>query len=395
MSAKQPIDDFEIIPQESSSQEPLSETQEAQIGIFDLFDIEEGATFVYPEVVENEISDEIENETETVLTVFQEEQNGHIELTDEEMVEEILTYEPDLDRRNEMAILARLYDRNLKVSLLETLRANNGGTPKIADAIFAVEEHLANVQQSRSLSLRNRAASEHLQHYHNLAVSVSRAMRNNLKDDALSSLKIDGIYQHTKTLNTQLHTLASAITAMSEIIGGRAPSYDQPIDINALLKICTVVAYGCKTWASFYSVGQQQITNLQNEIGALENAVLSLKETISLRESAITELQIELTQIQTATKNGIYVIANSANFFLSSEVSQNEEGELWLSPATVNFTPERAEAVEFSTEQDARIALSYLKRWAKRPRIKGLTKSLGFNPDTFFVGSIVLHRVGE
>jgi hypothetical protein len=384
--------DYDNADEELYITEAMLDELEGSIKIAEPFKVEEGSTFVFPDDLDenaemyNSSNDYAKPSTELTVSV----------LTDAEIVAKIAEYEPDEERRHDMMFLAGLYNRDLKLALLETLEANSGGSPKINDVIQEIELHMTNAMNSKSLKLRNKATSEHLQHYHNLAVSVSRVMRNTMKDDPIASLKIDGIAQHSKTLNEQLHTLASSIYAMQEIVLGKtidSATYDQPINLQHLLRIVTVVAYGCKTWAAFYSTGKQQI-ELQNvNIAELEKSVLTLRDTVNNRDEIVVDLQNELTQIQTVAKNGIFVIANSAGFYLTSDYEANEEGDMFLSPATVNFTTDRESAIEFTTEQDAKIALSYFKRWSKRLRIRRLTKEFGLKIDTFFVGSIVLHRV--
>lgn len=313
------------------------------------------------------------------------------------LTEQIVAFEPDPQRKQALWDFAIFLDANHKQALLESLQRSNGATVTISEIAAQVEQHIKRANNSRALAMREEATEAHLSHYGNLMQRIQEVLGDNLRDGPLTSLKIDGIRDHTLKLNADLHTLCAGIFAMQDVIFGRettATTYEQPIDIPHMLRLLTTIAYGTKTWASSYQTGLQALRDLDDKLTKSNQANKILTADLSQSADVVTKLRQEADQAKNAARSGVHIITNGSWYLTSTYDPSDEDGTTYISPRSLALTDNAEEALEFATEQDANVAFDLFCKWYKTKKsVKKLVDDFGFKQSAFFIGSLTLHKV--
>lgn len=314
-----------------------------------------------------------------------------------ELLRQILAFEPDELRRPALEKLAKSLDLQKRVALLESLKLTNGPTETFVEIASTVDNLIKRARESKALQARNKLNMEFLDHYDALFARMSSVLRDPLRDTMLASIKSSGVREHISTLTEQLNTLAGGIYSMESIILGTdgKRDFDQPVDVVHLLRVMTVIAYGVKTWAETYVVAQKQITEQE---ALIKHLMDKLKEANDDHETLMKRLQTSenaYKRAQIAARSGSFVLTTDTGRFVTSTFMEDEDGEVFFSPAATGFTRSMDEAVEFQTIEAAQTVLDAMKRWYKNKRVfRNKMKEIYLKPENFHIASLMLTKIG-
>jgi hypothetical protein len=345
---------------------------------------------IYLKNVDEENSlEEIQEENSILDDIYSEE--------DLSILEQIAAYEIHPQRRESLIKYANALPDLQKIALLETLKGSRGATPKIGSLANYVETHIKRATNSRALQLRNKAGAEHLSHYSALVDRVSRVLQNDLSDTPLASLRIDGVKQHQNKLSEELHILAGAILAMQDLTLGEKildDTYETAINVESLVKICTVIGYGVRSWAGVYHHHEMIVKQHKNIVKSLELEILSLQKTAFEKDEALAEQTKTINKYQDRTHSE-FVICHSGGKFLSSTFASNEDNETFFSRSSLRVADTFEEAAKFTSLNDAKTVLYAMKtKWCKKHKMLKPSKLFKeYKPDDFYLATITVNKV--
>lgn len=309
--------------------------------------------------------------------------------------EEIASLEYEPSKREEFLKYVDTLDPLKKKALLEAVKRNYGANEEIQDAIHEVQDIIKRTNESKLLAARQEAAAKTMGEYDRLAKLVSDAMKHDLRDGPLASLKIDGALEHIKKLNTQIMSLSTAVYDMAQELGlptEKTNSEEMGVDLEALLQIIVTVKYGVRSWAAVHKFAAEQEVESTRKIKSLNDRLVESEEDMATVTANFNAYKAEIEGSILDSRSN-FTVGNSV-YMVTSAFDPDDQDVIITTPNSLQFTANSEEAIEFQTYEDAKVFLDQMMYWSKKSKkVKRKMKELNIDPNKLFIGQVTVRKV--
>lgn len=305
------------------------------------------------------------------------------------MVEYLTSKELDPNKRINLLLYITKLDDDALAALWQSFKRTYGADVTTITAFDMVQTLVKNVEESKSLKLRNKAAEAELHRMGTVYAQLARALKMESSDVPLNAMRTDELAHVIRRLNKDLTTMNAAIIEMAQMllidgIDGDAP--DMAIDPRRAAKICAIVGYSAKSWAKVHEHAEKQQAKAAMEIATLKTTLETSRE---LAANAQAQLTAEIRRIDALTVSAdAFTIRNHSGNFIAT-TNKPEEGFIYrLSPINLCITQNKDEALVIEDIETARKVYDAIMVWgARNYRVRRVLGEAGVNPSTLFIAT--------
>lgn len=364
-------------------------------------EIDQSTAFVYTDEESNLIPlPERESETPTISV---DENALEVSTTpDIEFLREyLLSQELDPSKRAKLFDYIADLDADSLLALWESFKASYGPTPNQITLNDILASHLRNVENSKSLALRNSAIESEVRRFGSLYDQLERTFRISLSDTPLGEFRVDNMTAYMRKLQSDLTTLNSAILEMGQMLlvgtseeGANPDSPEMAINIERAIKICAMVGYSARSWSYVYEHSTQAAVKSRNTIKGLQDSLKKANESLSALHEQEQARQRKLAEL--AINASTYVICNHSGFYVTTTNSPEDTEEYRLSPVNFTLTTDKTEALRIPDLELTRRILDAVRDWSESNiAVKRVFFNNGVNAETLFIGAESFIKVEE
>ncbi|QXV74190.1 hypothetical protein [Rhizobium phage RHEph12] len=312
------------------------------------------------------------------------------------MISYLTSHEKDDAKREQFFTYIHSLDPLAQRALWEAFKGSYGSNVSTIEALDTAASLIKQVEESRSLKVRDAAMHSELARMGTVYAQIARALRIDVNDTVIGSMRVDNISKTLAKAQRDLHLINAAVLEMAQMlmVGEKENVADMAINPERAVKLCSIIGYSAKAWANVYEHANKERSKFAAEIEALKAAVKDANERAT---TAQAHLDAERKRIEALTVSaGCYVIGNlSGNYITTANARTEENAEYFrVTPYNVRITPNRDEALEFDDIEVARKMYDAIQEWgAKNVGVRKMLAAAGVQATTLFISTQTVVKV--
>ncbi|QIG70313.1 hypothetical protein EVB87_213 [Rhizobium phage RHph_N28_1] len=312
------------------------------------------------------------------------------------MISYLTSHEKDDAKREQFFAYIHSLDPLAQRALWEAFKGSYGSNVSTIEALDTAASLIKQVEESRSLKVRDAAMHSELARMGTVYAQIARALRIDVNDTVIGSMRVDNISKTLAKAQRDLHLINAAVLEMAQMlmVGEKENVADMAINPERAVKLCSIIGYSAKAWANVYEHANKERSKFAAEIEALKTAVKDANERAT---TAQAHLDAERKRIEALTVSaGCYVIGNlSGNYITTANARTEENAEYFrVTPYNVRITPNRDEALEFDDIEVARKMYDAVQEWgAKNVGVRKMLAAAGVQATTLFISTQTVVKV--